>query len=35
MTQPQIYNFPYIFGYLFALGVYARRESMDQVNPKP
>jgi oligoendopeptidase F len=24
MTSPQFYNFPYTFGYLFALGVYAQ-----------
>lgn len=24
------YNFPYLFGYLFSLGVYARRDSMGQ-----
>jgi len=22
------YNFPYLFGYLFSLGIYARREGM-------
>ena len=27
MTGVQFYNFPYTFGYLFALGVYAQQES--------
>ena len=27
MTSPQFYNFPYTFGYLFALGVYAQSEN--------
>ena len=27
MTSPQFYNFPYTFGYLFALGVYAHGEN--------
>ena len=30
LTSPQFYNFPYTFGYLFALGVYAQ-----QVPPPP
>jgi hypothetical protein len=25
LTNPQFYNFPYTFGYLFALGVYAQQ----------
>ena len=30
MTSPQFYNFPYTFGYLFALGVYAHGESLGE-----
>ena len=28
LTEPQFYNWPYAFGYLFALGVYARRAEL-------
>ena len=27
MTGVEFYNFPYTFGYLFALGVYAQQET--------
>jgi oligoendopeptidase F len=30
MTGVQFYNFPYTFGYLFALGVYAQQEIKGQ-----
>ena len=32
MTGVQFYNFPYTFGYLFALGVYAQQESKVRIS---